>query len=716
MPQAPSTADLAGLRVLLVEDNPINQQLAVELMESRHVHGRRSPTTDRRRIECINAHPPDHYSVVLMDLQMPVMDGYEATRLLRLDARYVNLPIVAMTAHAMADERERCLVLGMNGHLSKPIDPEILYATLAEFNAPGADVRPGPTTPAATRAEPTPVAADPGLPQIAGLDVRAGLQLCRGQGPLYSQLLQQFARDFAMFAGAFESMLDAGVWEDAVRQAHTLKGLAASLGAIDLQPRAAALELAARAHDHDAVARQPGARRRAPARLWCRRCVATMRRRRRRFTGGNRPDAASLGGRSGRLDRRARRMAATLARPAAARRTSRRRELWESRPERSMPAAARTWSHAHLARAREFRIRRGPAACCRNVRADRDRVPMRRGNSAAVQEPHAIRVRFSAGADAEPHCLRTMLVQQWPLGCADGKSETEGFCADHEGPGSGIWPVRLDQPGALSAAAVDFSVSGFGTLGYARSDQPYSYQRFIDDSGTFWRDSVAGLQVDARFADKFGATVQVKLAPASNNDNAFKGTVSWAFLSWRPTNDWLLRAGKQRIPLYLYSQTVDVGVTYDFARLPTEMYSISPNNDLSDSRSARPGDWPMANSRWTPIGASSRADFRFWLRDDIPPVQSSGPLYVPEDIRGGGLVLSYRRNEDTYRIGVSPRDCRVQDGSPFPTTYPFVALAPGIGYYQVTDALPGPGVPTRRQPYRYRCHARGGQDLAPVSG
>ena len=119
--------------MLLVEDNPINQQLAVELMESRRVKVDVA-NNGQEAIERINAHRPTYYSVVLMDLQMPVMDGYEATRLLRLDSRYVKLPIVAMTAHAMADERERCLVLGMNGHVSKPIDPEMLYATLAEFN------------------------------------------------------------------------------------------------------------------------------------------------------------------------------------------------------------------------------------------------------------------------------------------------------------------------------------------------------------------------------------------------------------------------------------------------------------------------------------------------------------------------------------------------------------------------------------------------------
>jgi hypothetical protein len=82
---------------------------------------------------------------------------------------------------------------------------------------------------------------------------------------------------------------------------------------------------------------------------------------------------------------------------------------------------------------------------------------------------------------------------------------------------------------ALPTAAIDFSLSAFGTVGYARSNQPYTYQRVIDDNGTFARDTVAGLQLDAAFADKFGATVQFKLAPASNSDNDYTGTVSWAF-------------------------------------------------------------------------------------------------------------------------------------------------------------------------------------------
>jgi hypothetical protein len=246
----------------------------------------------------------------------------------------------------------------------------------------------------------------------------------------------------------------------------------------------------------------------------------------------------------------------------------------------------------------------------------------------------------------------------------------------------------------FSLAAVDFSVSAFGTLGYARSDQPYTYQRFIDRSGTFRRDSLAGLQVDARLAEKFGATVQVKVAPDTANDNRYEGSVSWAFLSYRPTNDWLIRAGKQRIPFYLYSETVDVGVTYDFARLPTEMYSIISSNDVTGLSFSK--NWGLESGGLSLDGywGKSTTNLRFWIRDNIPPVQSSGAIFYEEDFKGGGLVLSYKRNEDTYRIGVHRAVFKQTNGAPLPTTYPFVALAPGIGYYQVDASLPGPGIPT----------------------
>ena len=245
----------------------------------------------------------------------------------------------------------------------------------------------------------------------------------------------------------------------------------------------------------------------------------------------------------------------------------------------------------------------------------------------------------------------------------------------------------------IQAVAFDVSYSGFGTVGYASSNQSYGYQRFIDDRGTFKRDSVVGLQVDTRFADKFGATVQGKIAPATASDSRYEGTISWAFLAYRPTNDWLFRAGKQRIPLYLYSETHDVGATYDFARLPTEMYSIVPSNDFtglsfSKSWSARSADISL-DGYW----GKSTNDFRFWLRDDIPGVQSSGTLFRSLDFSGGGLVVTYKAKDQTFRAGLHRAVVRLRNGQPFPTTFPFVDLAPGIGYYQVDPSLPGPGIP-----------------------
>ena len=248
----PSTTDLDGLRVLLVEDNPINQQLAFELLASRgaevHIAG-----NGQEAIEQVTSHANDYFSVVLMDLQMPVTDGYEATRLLRLNSRFVNLPIVAVSAHAMADERERCQVLGMNGHISKPIDPDTLYATLARFNTVGAASRPGPTTSQPVGDALDPIPSDSGVSQIAGLDGRAGLRNAGGNAVLYAQLLKQFAKDYASFAKTVAAKFQPDHWDEARRHAHTLKGLAGSLGARELQSRAAALESSIRAGDPQAA-------------------------------------------------------------------------------------------------------------------------------------------------------------------------------------------------------------------------------------------------------------------------------------------------------------------------------------------------------------------------------------------------------------------------------------------------------------------------------
>ena len=254
-PGESTAADLTGMKVLLAEDNPINQQVAAELMQSRGVLVDVADDGEQA-IERVLAHPPGHYSLVLMDLQMPVMDGYEATRRLRLDQRYFDLPIVAMTAHAMAEERKRCQVLGMNGHVAKPIEPDLLYAMLAQFtkDAPvAAAVFPGhaPATP--DSAPPPPATLPPTLPVIAGLDTVTGLRRVGGKIPFYRQLLARFARDSESFEVTFAQAVAQGQWDAAIRQAHTLKGLAGSMGATEAQARADRLERAARDKRADGV-------------------------------------------------------------------------------------------------------------------------------------------------------------------------------------------------------------------------------------------------------------------------------------------------------------------------------------------------------------------------------------------------------------------------------------------------------------------------------
>lgn len=248
----------------------------------------------------------------------------------------------------------------------------------------------------------------------------------------------------------------------------------------------------------------------------------------------------------------------------------------------------------------------------------------------------------------------------------------------------------------MTSVAADFSLSGFGTLGFAMSDKSYGYQRFIDEKGTFRRDSVAGVQVDGKFSPSIGATVQVLASPSSDNDRQYDATVAWAFLSWRPTNDWLFRVGRQRIPLYLHSQNQDVGVTYEFVRLPTEMYSISPANEFNGI--AASNSWSFVAGDLVVDGYVGSTEFltRYWFREGIPQLQRSGPSFRSVSLSGKGLVFTFKGKSqaNAYRFGLHSSIGKQGDGGPLPANYPFVSLFPGVGYFQVHNALPGPGVET----------------------
>ncbi|WP_295406176.1 hypothetical protein [uncultured Thiocystis sp.] len=239
----------------------------------------------------------------------------------------------------------------------------------------------------------------------------------------------------------------------------------------------------------------------------------------------------------------------------------------------------------------------------------------------------------------------------------------------------------------------EIQISGFATLGAAISDQDFVYQRYIDDHGTLNRDSLLGLQLDAQLADAWSLTLQAKAAPSTHSDTGWEPTLSWAFLSWRPDNDLLLRAGKLRLPLMFYSANSDVGTTFDFARLPTELYSLIPTTDVKGLSVAR--TWLDGEREWTLEGYVGRAhsDWRYFLREDIPPDLPDGPLYIGVDMDLAGLVLSLRDGENVLRAGLHHSDLE-SDYGPLPVTSPFVPIAPGIGYYKLDGAMPGPPVPT----------------------
>jgi len=212
-----------GVRVLLVEDNEVNQQVARELLESEGAnviiahHG-----AEAVKLLTQGTQPP--FDVVLMDLQMPEMDGLTATRLLRAAPRLQHLPIIAMTAHAMAEEVQRCLEAGMNDHVAKPIDPGTFFATLARWTR----AQHREETGVASRAEGQ--GSELTLPEIAGVDVAGGLRRIAGNKRLYHDLLTQFVAKHESVGDRIDEALAIGDSEQAKRFAHSLKGAAGNLG------------------------------------------------------------------------------------------------------------------------------------------------------------------------------------------------------------------------------------------------------------------------------------------------------------------------------------------------------------------------------------------------------------------------------------------------------------------------------------------------------
>jgi CheY-like chemotaxis protein/HPt (histidine-containing phosphotransfer) domain-containing protein len=233
---------LAGARILLVEDHPLNQELACELLRRA---GMQVDVADdgRQALDMLARHGP--YDGVLMDCQMPVMDGYTATRMLRAEPAWRGLPVIAMTASALAEDRARALASGMNAHITKPIDVGLMLRTLADW----IDMqRPAPPARA-----PADAAGWPPL-RTGCIDTADGLARCVGKPELYRRVLRGFHDTGTAFVAQVQADIANGQWDDALRAVHDLKGLAGTIGAHALHAEAGALREAAAARSREAMA------------------------------------------------------------------------------------------------------------------------------------------------------------------------------------------------------------------------------------------------------------------------------------------------------------------------------------------------------------------------------------------------------------------------------------------------------------------------------
>ncbi len=238
---------ILGARILLVEDNEINQQVACEILEQVGLVVQIA-NNGEEALTWVNKAP---FDMVLMDIQMPVMDGYQATKQIRNNGHFKDLPIIAMTAHAMAGDMEKSLQAGMNDHINKPIDPDQLFSSLLKWIKPGP--RKIPEHLLKKIGEAPHETGSMALSDMPGISVITGLTRVRDNKTLYLHLLGKFRRDYAHATDQIKSALETEEREQAQRLAHSIKGVSGNIGAQDVQRAAAALEIAIRDQDSDGL-------------------------------------------------------------------------------------------------------------------------------------------------------------------------------------------------------------------------------------------------------------------------------------------------------------------------------------------------------------------------------------------------------------------------------------------------------------------------------
>ncbi|THB63788.1 MAG: sensor histidine kinase, partial [Desulfovibrio sp.] len=238
-----ATEYLRGAHFLLVEDNEINQEVAREWLESSGI----SVKVASNGKEALQALENETFDAVLMDVQMPEMDGYEATGHIRQQDKYKDLPIIAMTAHALKGDREKCLDAGMNDYVSKPIDPKLLFSVLSQWVKPSEQASPIQPPKAGKDADESMLLVK--QLELPGIDVQEGLFRSNNNAGLYLKLLRSLHRDFSHAMEELDNALVSSDTNEAARIAHSLKGVAANVGATELSAKAAVVEVALSGQD-----------------------------------------------------------------------------------------------------------------------------------------------------------------------------------------------------------------------------------------------------------------------------------------------------------------------------------------------------------------------------------------------------------------------------------------------------------------------------------
>jgi len=231
--------DFSKLNVLLVEDNPVNQKVAAEILRL----GGIVPEIVPNGLAAVTAVKNGHFDLVLMDSQMPEMDGRAATTVIRNEFGLADLPIIAMTAHTMAGDRDKCLAVGMNDYVAKPIDSELLFKAIGNAVGGGYDQL-TLSVPADDQAETTQPPDE-----LPGLDFEEGLARVGGSREVYLEILNEYCDFYQGAVPEFAQLLDRADFEAARKKAHALKGAAGNLSAVDLRLAAESLEIACRESD-----------------------------------------------------------------------------------------------------------------------------------------------------------------------------------------------------------------------------------------------------------------------------------------------------------------------------------------------------------------------------------------------------------------------------------------------------------------------------------